>query len=150
MSITSATALDTLILESTETIDRLIALLDEETDAATAQDMDRVSALQQRKALLAEAHLRNVQALNQRGSEASEADPGVLADFAAARDELGAALEDNLRALDIARAAARKVFTIIAESARRAAHPVDNYSAEGVTPGAGPPHCTSVALDRRH
>ncbi|NBC33385.1 MAG: hypothetical protein GVY13_11980 [Alphaproteobacteria bacterium] len=145
-----STPIDDLIVETTGTIDRLIALLDQETEAATAQDMDLVSSLQQRKALLAEAHLRNVQALNQRGAEAKQADPGVLEDFAAARDELGAALQDNLRALDIARSAAQRVFTIIAESARRAAHPVDNYSAEGITPAAGPPHCTSVALDRRY
>lgn len=150
MTPTTATPIDALIVETTGTIDRLIALLDQETEAATAQDMGGVAALQQRKTLLAEAHLRNVQALSQRGSETKEADPGVLEDFAAARDELGAALEDNLRALDIARSAANRVFAIIAESARRAAHPVDNYSPEGVSPAAGAPACTSVTLDRRY
>ena len=143
-------SIDTLIIETTETIDRLITLLDEETEAATAQDMDLVSALQHRKALLAEAHLRNVQALNQRSAEAAEADPAVLDDLSAARDELGAALEDNLRALDIARTATHKVFTIIAESARRAARPVENYSPEGISPAPPVSQCYPVSVDERY
>ena len=143
-------SIDALIIETTETIDRLIGLLDEETEAATAQDMDLVSALQHRKALLAEAHLRNVQALNQRSAEAADADQGVLDDLSAARDELGAALEDNLRALDVARTASSKVFTIIADSARRAANPVDNYSQDGVSPATPIPQCYSVSVDERY
>lgn len=143
-------SIDALIIETTGTIDRLITLLDEETEAATAQDMDLVSQLQHRKALLAEAHLRNVQALNQRSAEATEADQGVLDDLWSARDELGAALEDNLRALDIARTATQKVFTIIAESARRAANPVDNYSSEGLSPANPIPQCYSVSVDDRY
>ena len=143
-------SIDTLIVETTETIDRLITLLDEETEAATAQDMELVSSLQHRKALLAEAHLRNVQALNQRSAEAGDADRGVLDDLSAARDELGAALEDNLRALDIARTATHKVFTIIAESARRAANPVESYSQDGVTPAPSPTQCYSVSVDDRY
>ena len=142
--------IETLIIDTTETIDRLIALLDQETEAATNQDMELVSTLQPRKALLAEAHLRNVQALNQRSEEATSADKAVLDDLAAARDELGAALDDNLRALDIARSAAQRVFTIIAESARRTANPVDTYSADGMSPATPVPHCYSVSVDDRY
>ena len=143
-------SIEDLIIDTTETMDRLIALLDQETEAAVAHDMDLVSALQQRKALLADAHLHNVQALSQRSDEAADADAGVLDDLASARDELSGALEDNLRALDVARSAAHKVFTIIAESARRSAHPVDNYSAEGVSPATPVPHCYSVSVDDRY
>jgi|GEM_PF-2028052 len=129
-------------------MDDLTAVLADETAAVGRHDVAEAARLHKRKAALGEAYAAQMRRLHKAGAGAA-ADPDALAALAAAGERLEAAVEHNLRTLDVARAAAQTVFTVIAESARSAVGAVDGYTQGGANLRGAPNRCVSVAVDGR-
>jgi hypothetical protein len=128
-------------------MDDLTAVLADETAAVSRHDVAEAARLHKRKAALGEAYAAQMRRLQTAGG--GGADPDALAALAAAGERLEAAVEDNLRTLDVARAAAQTVFNVIAESARSSVGAVDGYTQGGANLRGAANRCVSVALDGR-
>ncbi len=132
-------------MDTVELMDELTAVLDDETAAVGRHDVATAARLHKRKQALGEAYAARLRRLQQAGGAAA-ADAEALA---AAGERLEAAVEANLRTLDVARVAAQRVFNVIAEGARAAAGAVDGYTQGGANVRGAGGRCVSVALDGR-
>ena len=135
-----------LVDEAIATMERLTETLDAETDAVRAHDVSTAAALLPRKSAEGAAYAAAIQTLRDTGALAL-AMPEDLEDLALCRDRLNAALNDNVRALQIARTASQKVFGAIAQTAQRAGGSVDAYTHAGINRRTPTGRAVPVALD---
>lgn len=135
-----------LVDDAIAAMERLTETLDAETDAVRAHDVTRATELLPRKSAEGDAYAAAIRMLRDTGALAL-AVPEDLEDLALCRDRLNAALNDNVRALEIARTASQKVFDVIAETAQRAGGNVEGYTQTGINRRRPAGRAISVALD---
>ena len=135
------------IADAVELIEELIGVLDDETDAIRRHDLEAAGQLQSRKTALANVYMQDAAFLNKNQDDVRALGDDWLEALAEVRGRLDDAVRANLRAVEIGRSAAQRMFTIIRESARRAAGSVDNYTAGGMAAGDPSGRCVSVSYN---
>lgn len=140
---------DTEIAAATDTIEAIIAVLDEETAAVSGHNMTAVQPLQLRKAALTETYAQQLHRLSRRAGGLAQAHADSVARLTEARNRLSAALNTNIRQLDISRQAARRVFDVISETARRTVSPVEGYNRGGKTDSGLGNRALSITVNGR-
>ena len=135
------------IADAVELIDDLIGVLEAETDAIRRHDIEAAGQLQSRKTALANVYMQDAAFLNQNRDEVRALGDDWLEALAEVRGRLDEAVRANMRAVEIGRSAAQRMFAIIRESARRAAGSVDKYTAGGQAAGDPSGSCVSVSYN---
>jgi len=110
---------------------RLAVVLGEEIESIRARQVDRLQPLLERKEALTASTQREMGALGAHGPVGARLEPAL-------RDRLGEALarfrttvEENARALGIARTAREKLIHAIGDAVRRHRRPVTQYASDG-------------------
>ncbi len=112
-------------------LDRLAALLSEETKAVRGRDYVQVDALSETKGLLAQNYGERMRELNEYANDDDDVEPGLASRM---RDSLKAFLgivESNARALGAARTAHERFIKGVSEAVAEKARPVKGYSSAG-------------------
>ena len=135
--------------DSVDLAEELIELLEAETQAIRSHDAVMTARLQPRKAAMTDAYARGVRQLGQHASEIAALGEDWTSALVDVQTRLDDAIAANLRALDIERGAARKIFAIIRDTATRAQGQVDHYTAAGRATQSTPRAAVSVNLDHR-
>ena len=137
------------LADTVDLAEDLIGLLEDETNAIRAHDVATTTRLQPRKAAMTDAYTRDVKALSERAQDIAD----LGADWTDALVDVQARLDDaiaaNMRALDIERGAAQRIFAIIRDSAQRANGRVDHYTAAGISTRSGTTAAVSINIDQR-
>lgn len=134
------------VIETIDVLDRLAALMAEESAAATGLRIDAFTALQERKRELAGQYTAHLEALKQPPGLAG-LEEGLSGRLRAARDRFAATLEENKKALAIAqRIAASTMETIVTAAREAVAEPSAPYSPAAAATGGHhrPPSAVSV------
>lgn len=135
------------ITETIDVIDRLTALLAEESRAAVNLRVDVFTPLQERKTDLAAQYAEHVEALREQQPGLAAIDDGLNQRLRAARERFAAALDENKKALATAqRVAASAIETIVAAAREAVAEPSPAYAPAAVAAGGHrrPPSAVSV------
>jgi hypothetical protein len=131
-------------------IEQFGELLCRETEALKKADFKAVDALQQPKRSMAEKYQSHVTALAARGEEMKALDLTARERFIQARTRFTLILNDNLKALELAKDSTRRLVGRILDTARKSV--VDekqtNYSARGQTQ-ACKTSTLSLSLDQK-
>lgn len=129
------------------TIDRLVAVLERETQAVSSMDLTAATVLQEEKVALTDAYAARMKELGGHRDELTAAGDAATGPLAEAHARLTASLRRNLRALENGRRAAERVVETIGAAVRQTAAQGQGYSRRG-TPSAPPGgRCIPVSLD---
>lgn len=121
-----------LVTKTTSAMDDLTDLLDEETLAISALDLDRLAAIGERKPRAVDRMEKNWRSLFTRRRELAELQPEAMTQFDETRAFLKSALEDNGTALKRAHGSCSRLVNIIIESARRHQFGPPQYTGDAV------------------
>ena len=139
--------LEDRIADSVETMEELISVLDAETEALTRHDQETVGQLQPRKAALSDVYGRDSAFIGKKAGDVRDLGPEWVEALAETSKRVESAIKANMRALDVGRAAAQRMFSIIRESARRTQGTVDTYTGGARAAGDTGRRCLSVTFD---
>ncbi len=139
-------AMDNL-LDTLETIRRLVMVLDHETTAVMAMDIAAAALLQDEKIALTDAYAVQMRSLGACRDVLAAFEDEALAPLAEAHTKLTEALRLNLRALENGRQATQRVVETIGQAVREASSGNHGYGRRGTLapPPAG--RCVAVSLD---
>ena len=136
------------LADAVDLAEELIALLDAETAAVRAHDVATTTRLQPRKAAMADAYARDVRRLGQQADAIADLGEDWTDALADVQIRLDTAIAANLRALEVERGAAQRIFAIIKDTAQRARGTVDHYTAAGISTRSTTTGAVSINLDR--
>ncbi len=121
-------------------------VLKQEVDAVRSRAPDRIKALAPRKDVLALAYADELEAVRGARDALATLDPTLKSRFRQTMDAFRAAVEENARALWLAKTANEKLIQAVSEAVARKARPQTAYSRTGTYDGSGAPQSTAVPI----